>query len=434
MHHKKHLSFAALRKSLSEHFCQIDDRRQSAKVDYSLHDCLMSGFAMMFFQDPSILGFQQRLQDGIQKNNLTTIFNVGDIPKDTQMRSVLDPIAASNLDPIFADFLHRLQRGKHLANYQILDGRYLVSIDGSEYFSSKNIHCPHCLVTKSKSNVRYHHQILQSVIVHPDMRQVLPLAPEPISNRDGTKKQDCERNAAKRLVPKIKAAYPKLKIIVTADGLYSNQPFIDELKAAKMSFILVAKPADHKVLFEWVNELMALGDGGSLEIGDEKGRRHRYQWINQVPLNGSKDADLVNFFQYQLVAKTGKVTYKNSWVTDIEINENNVLTLVKGGRARWKIENETFNTLKNQGYHIEHNFGHGQQNLSMIFFTLNLLAFYVHQILELTDRVYHTVRYSKFTSRKEYWNQLRCTIRILIFPSFESLLTFILDPEKGIPP
>ncbi len=389
---------------------------------------------MMFFQDPSILGFQQRLQDGIQKNNLTTIFNVGDIPKDTQMRSVLDPIAASNLDPIFADFLHRLQRGKHLANYQILDGRYLVSIDGSEYFSSKNIHCPHCLVTKSKGNVRYHHQILQSVIVHPDMRQVLPLAPEPISNRDGTKKQDCERNAAKRLVPKIKAAYPKLKIIVTADGLYSNQPFIDELKAAKMSFILVAKPADHKVLFEWVNELMALGDGGSLEIGDEKGRRHRYQWINQVPLNGSKDADLVNFFQYQLVAKTGKVTYKNSWVTDIEINENNVLTLVKGGRARWKIENETFNTLKNQGYHIEHNFGHGQQNLSMIFFTLNLLAFYVHQILELTDRVYHTVRYSKFTSRKEYWNQLRCTIRILIFPSFESLLTFILDPEKGIPP
>jgi len=389
---------------------------------------------MMFFQDPSILAFQQRLQDGIQKNNLTTIFNVGDIPKDTQMRSVLDPIAASKLDPIFADFLHRLQRGKHLANYQILGGQYLVSIDGSEYFSSENIHCPHCLVTQSKSSVRYHHQILQSVIVHPDMRQVLPLAPEPINNRDGTKKQDCERNAAKRLVPKIKAAYPKLKIIVTADGLYSNQPFIDELNAAKMSFILVAKPADHKVLFEWVNELMALGDGGSLEIGDEKGRRHRYQWVNQVPLNGSKDADLVNFFQYQLVAKTGKVTYKNSWVTDIEINENNVVSLVKGGRARWKIENETFNTLKNQGYHIEHNFGHGQQNLSMVFFVLNLLAFYVHQILELTDRLYHTVRYSKFTSRKEFWNQLRCTIRILIFPSFESLLTFILDPERGIPP
>ena len=434
MHHKKHLSFTALRKSLSEHFRQIDDRRQSAKVDYSLHDCLMSGYAMMFFQDPSILAFQRRLQDGIQKNNLTTMFNVSDIPKDTQMREVLDPIAIWQLNGIFADFLHRLQRGKHLANYQFLNGSYLVSIDGSEYFSSEKIHCPHCLVTKSKGNTRYHHQILQSVIVHPDMRQVLPLAPEAISNRDGTKKQDCERNAAKRLVPNIRATYPKLKIIVTADGLYSNQPFIDELKKANMSFILVAKPSDHKVLFEWVNELLQLDGGGSLELVDDKGRRHRYQWVNQVALNGTKDADLVNFFQYQLVAKTGKVTYKNSWVTDIDIDENNVVSLVKGGRARWKIENETFNTLKNQGYHIEHNFGHGQQNLSMVFFVLNLLAFYVHQILELTDRLYHTVRYTKFTSRKEYWNQLRCTIRILIFPRWESLLTFILDPEKGIPP
>jgi hypothetical protein len=389
---------------------------------------------MMFFQDPSLLTFQQRLQDGIHKNNLTTVFAVDDIPKDTQMRQILDAIAASQLDGIFSDFLHRLQRGKHLADYQLLDGSYLVAIDGSEYFSSENIRCPHCLVTKSKGKQRYHHQILQSVIVHPDMRQVLPLAPEPISNRDGTKKQDCERNAAKRLIPKIKATYPKLNIIVTADALYSNQPFIDELKTADMSFILVAKPADHKLLFEWVTELIQLDDGGSLELADEKGRRHRYQWVNQVPLNGTKDADLVNFFQYQLVAKSGKVTYKNSWVTDIEIDQNNVVTLVRGGRARWKIENETFNTLKNQGYHIEHNFGHGQQNLSMIFFVLNLLAFYVHQILELTDRLYHQVRYTKFTSRKEYWNQLRCTIRILIFPHWESLLTFILDPEKGIPP
>ena len=434
MHHKKHLSFTALRKSLSQHFEQIDDQRQSAKVDYSLHDCLMSGFAMMFFQDPSVLTFQRRLQDGIHKNNLATLFNVSDIPKETQMREVLDAIPAVQLDGIFADFLHRLQRGKQLANYQFYDGSYLISIDGSQYFSSEKIRCPHCLVTESKGKQRYHHQILQSVIVHPEMRQVLPLAPEAISNRDGSKKQDCERNAGKRVVRKIRATHPRLKIIVTADGLYSNQPFIDQLKTANMSFILVAKPTDHKVLFEWVNELIQLDGGGSLELGDEKGRRHRYQWVNQVPLNGSKDADLVNFFQYQLVAKTGKVTYQNSWVTDIEVDENNVVELVKGGRARWKIENETFNTLKNQGYHIEHNFGHGQQNLSMIFFVLNLLAFYVHQILELTDRLYHTVRYTKFTSRKEYWNQLRCTIRILIFPRWESLLTFILDPEKGIPP
>lgn len=434
MHLKKHLSFTALRKLLSEHFRQIQDRRQHGKVHFSLHDCLMSGFAMMFFQDPSILTFQQRLQDKIQKNNLTTVFGVRDIPKDTQMREVLDFVDVAQLDDIFSDFLHRLQRGKHLVNYQFLDGMYLISVDGSEYFSSQNIHCLHCLVTQSKGIKRYHHQILQSVIVHPDMRQVIPLSPEQISNRDGTKKQDCEINAGKRVLHKIRKAYPKLKITITGDDLYSKQPFIDELKKANMSFILVAKPTDHKVLFEWVSELTQLGDGNSLELCDEKGRRHYYQWINQVPLNGTKDADLVNFFQYRIVSKNGKINYKNSWVTDIHVDKNNVITLVKGGRARWKIENETFNTLKNQGYHIEHNFGHGQHNLSMIFFVLNLLAFYVHQILQLTDLLYQTVRYKKFTSLKEYWNQLRCTFRILVFRDFEHMLAYILDPPQLMPP
>ena len=434
MHHKKHLSFTALRKALSEHFSKIDDRRQSGKVGYSLHDCLMSAFAMMFFQDPALLAFQQRMQDSIQKNNLNKVFAVTDIPSDTQIRDVLDPLSPSVLEGIFSDFLHRLQRGKHLVNYQFLDDMYLVPIDGSEYFSSENIHCPHCLVTKSKGKQRYHHQILQAVIVHPDQRQVIPLLPEQISNNDGTKKQDCEHNAAKRVLKNIRTTYPKLKIVIAGDGLYSDQPFVDELKIAKMSFILVAKPKDHKVLFQWVDELTRLGAGDRMEIYDAKGRKHQYQWVNDVPLNGTKDADAVNFLQYQIVSKAGKVTYKNSWVTDIVIDKNNVATLVKGGRARWKIENETFNTLKNQGYHIEHNFGHGKKNLSMIFFMLNLLAFYVHQILELTDRLYQTVRYKKFTSRKEYWNQLRCTFRILLFRDFEHMLAYILHPPEIMPP
>ena len=434
MHHKKHLSFTALRKLLSEHFRQIDDRRQSGKVDYSLHDYLMGGFAMMFFQDPSLLAFQKRMQDSIQHNNLTTVYDVSKIPKESQMREVLDRVDPSDLAPIFSGLLSRLQRGKHLVNYQLFEGMYLVSIDGSEYFSSKNIQCPHCLITESKGKRRYHHQILQSVIVNPDMRQVIPLAPEQISNHDGTKKQDCEINADKRVIHNIRKIHPKLGIIITGDDLYSKQPFIDELKKNRMSFILVAKPTDHNILFQWVDELTQLGGGDSLELIDEKGRRHRYQWVNDVPLNGTKDADHVNFFQYQIVSKNNKINYKNSWVTDISVNKNNVVTLVKGGRARWKIENETFNTLKNQGYHIEHNFGHGNHHLSMVFFILNLLAFYVHQILELTDRLYQTVRYTKFTSRKEFWNQLRCTFRILVFRSFEHMLAYILDPPELMPP
>ena len=434
MHVKKHLSFSGLRKILSKRFREFEDWRDKNRTEYLLHDFLMSGFAMMYFQDPSLLAFQGRLQKAYNLNNLKTMFDIDSIPKDTQIRDVLDKIPTDKLDAIFMDFLYQLQRGKQLEQYKFLNKSYLVPIDGTEYFSSRKLCCPGCLKkTRSKTDIRYHHQILQAVIVHPDMKQVLPLAPEPIQNEDGSKKQDCEINAGKRMITKIRTAHPKLKIIVTGDGLYSKQPFINELKKARMSYILVAKPTDHKVLFEWVDELRGLGDGGTLKTKDAKGNTRIYEWINKVPLNGTTKADDVNLFQFKIMNKNEKITFKNSWVTDLPIDKTNIKDLVKGGRARWKIENETFNTLKNQGYHIEHNYGHGQQNLSIVFFILNLLAFYMHQILELSDLIYQKCR-QDFTSRKEFWNQIRCTFRFMIFESWETMLEKIIGPPDFMPP
>ncbi len=435
MHIKKHLGFTGLRKNLSIKFLETEDKREPTMTKHCIHDVLMAGFAMMYFQDPSLLRFQKRLDIASNWNNLKTMFNIKSVPGDTQMRDILDRVPIETLETIFSDFLYQLQRGKHLELYQFLNGSYLIPIDGTEYFSSRKLCCPGCLrKERSKTDIRYHHQILQAVIVHPDMKQVLPLAPEPIQNKDGTKKQDCEINAGKRMISKIRKTHPKLKIIIIGDGLYSKQPFVDELKATGMSYILVAKPKDHKILFEWVDELTGLGDGKSLKIKDPKGNIRLYEWINKVPLNGTPKAENVNFFQFKIInKKKNKVTYKNSWVTDIPIDKTNIIDLVKGGRARWKIENETFNTLKNQGYHLKHNFGHGQKNLSMVFFLLNLLAFYVHQILELTDLLYQKCR-KGFSAREEFWNQLRYTFRIMVFDSWERMLEVIIGPPEYMPP
>ena len=140
----------------------------------------------------------------------------------------------------------------------------------------------------ARSKRRYSHQILQAVMLHPTMRQVIALAPEPIVKADGDTKNDCERSAGKRLVGKIRAVHPKLKIMVTCDGLYSNQPFIDVLKAHGMSFVLVAKSTDHKLLFQWVEELEGLNGVEHMQLVDQKGRCHHYRWVNQVPLNGTR--------------------------------------------------------------------------------------------------------------------------------------------------
>ena len=174
-----------------------------------------------------MLAFQRRIQDHGNKNNLQTIFGVGSIPKSTQLRDVIDLIPSSSFDPIFSDFFSLLQRAKMLEKFQLFKNQYLISIDGTQYFTSENISCPGCLKKTSKKTgqTTYSHQFLGASIVHPDQRQVIPLAPEPIQNTDGSSKQDCERNAGKRLIQKIRKTHPKLNIIITGDGLYSNQPF-----------------------------------------------------------------------------------------------------------------------------------------------------------------------------------------------------------------
>lgn len=431
---KKHLSFGNLRKIFSTRVLQIEDPRQDEKVCHDLHDCCLSAFAMMFFQDPSILAFQQRLQDHLHKNNLQSLFNVGSIPKSTQLRDVLDRIPSSAFEPIFSDYFSILQRSKQLEKFQFLNKMYLLPMDGTQYFNSEVISCHACL-TKTKKNgaITYSHQFVGASIVHPNQRQVIPLAPEPIQNVDGTSKQDCERNAAKRLIQNIRETHPKLNIVITGDALFSNQPFLDTLKANRMSFMLVAKPGDHKFLFNHLSGIKKLYKINRLEFHDPKGRLHIYEWVNGVPLNGSQKADNVNFFEYTIMAGQKK-NFHCTWITDLPVDQANVETLVKGARARWKIENENFNTLKNQGYHAEHNFGHGRQYASFNFLLCILLAFFAHQILELADPLYQQCR-KKFSARKEYWNQLRCTIRILLFNSWEHLLEFIIaPPHEPMPP
>lgn len=432
MYQKKHLGFDGLIRILSGTMKGIEDTRQAGKVLYPAHDCAMSAFAMMFFQDPSMLEFQTRLQETGNINNLKTMFHVSGVPKATQFRDAVDELPSGDLENVFTDLFRPLQRGKQLEAFRFPDGKYLVTVDGVQYFSSNSIHCPNCLTKNPGSGATvWYHQAVCAALVHPDNRQVIPLAPEPVMTIDGKTKQDCEINAGKRLIEKIRRAHPKLDIVIAGDSLYSKQPFVDLLKEKGMSFILMAKHGDHKVLFEWVAEFRRMGEMQRLEARDFKGRLYVFEWANNVPLNGTKDADEINYFECTVI-KGEKRVYFGSWVTDIPVGENNVSELVRSGRARWKIENENFNTLKNQGYHAEHNFGHGEENAAYNFFLFILLAFFVHQILELTDPLWQKCR-GKFSARREFWNQLRCTIRIIVFESWRHLLEFVRDPPGNSP-
>jgi hypothetical protein len=120
------------------------------------------------------------------------------------MREILDEVDPERLRDSFGDVFRQLQRGKTLEPFVFYAGAHLLSLDGTGYFSSPTIHCDSCQVKEHRDgSVTYQHQMLGAVIVHPEIKEVIPLAPEPIQKQDGQSKNDCERNAAKRLLPKI---------------------------------------------------------------------------------------------------------------------------------------------------------------------------------------------------------------------------------------
>ncbi len=297
-----------------------------------------------------------------------------------------------------------LQRGKVLECFTVLDGHSVLSIDGTGYFSSKKVHCERCCQTQHRDgSVTYRHQMLGAVLVHPVQRAVFALAPEMIRRQDGASKNDCERNAAKRLVADFRRQHPHLRTIVVQDGLFSTAPHIALLKELDLRFIITAKPGDHNVLFAHVEGSDAVEHR---QVVDTDARRfHDFRWCNDVPLNASHGECRVNFLACrQTDTRRGKVTVF-TWVTDIDITADNVTELMNVGRSRWRIENELFTTLQRHGYQFEHNFGHGRQHLSALFATLAMLAFLIDQIQARCCALFRAM-HRRYASNRALWNRL----------------------------
>jgi hypothetical protein len=304
-----------------------------------------------------------------------------------------------------------------------MGGYYLVSLDGTGYFASKEVHCEACLQRKNKrtGEITYAHQMLGAAIVHPDRKEVIPLAPEPIIKQDGEQKNDCERNAAKRFLAKVRQDHPRLPIIIIEDALSANAPHIQELKRHNLRFILGVKPGDHVYLFDYMAQAHAEDKTEQFEMQKE-GVTHRFRYLNDVPLNEVNREVRVNFLEYWEIE--GDKIQHFTWVTDFTISQQNVYALMRGGRARWKIENETFNTLKNQGYHFEHNFGHGRQHLSVVFALLMMLAFAVDQIQQLGCQLFQ-VAWHQVGSKRRLWERIRSLFYELLFDSMSAILRAI---------
>jgi hypothetical protein len=313
-----------------------------------------------------------------------------------------------------------------IKEYEYWKGQLLISIDGVEHFCSTKVHCKHCTTRAHRNGeTSYHHSGLAAVLVHPDQEEVFTLDFEPILNADGPKKNDCERNAAKRLCQGLHERYPDLKPILVEDALYANAPHIRQITGYGWLFVLNVKPDSHESLERQFAGRRASGQVKELRITDPKRIKHYFAWTNDLCLCESAIDVSVNYLLYEQTDKKGKVT-RWAWITNIPLNARSVEPVMRAGRARWKIENETFNTLKNQGYNFEHNYGHGQQNLATNLALLMFLAFTVDQMIQRCWRVFRQVRGGLRTKAK-LWDIMRSLFMVQLFPTMDALYRQIAD-------
>jgi hypothetical protein len=423
----KHVSAPALLDRVRRSFEKIPDPRRYGQ-QFSLPDVLMSGLAIFGLKYPSLLKFDEQRNEERIRANLKSLYQVEQAPCDTQLRAVLDRVDPAELRAPFIQIHQHLHRQKFLEGFRYLGG-FLVSIDGTGHFASSSIRCPHCCERHYRNGrIGYYHQLLAAVLVHPDQKQVLPLFPEAITHQDGACKNDCELNASKRLLKSLRDAFPHRPLRVVEDGLFANGPHIKLLKGLKIGYIISVKPDGQEALFAEIDRRLRRGDYEEFEARDADGVLRGYRWFNALPLNQSHPDLDVNFLDYWEVRADEELNF--SWITDLHLTQKNVELVMKGGRSRWPIENQTFNTLKNQDYEFEHNFGHGQQYLATVLALLMMLAFLIDQVQEYGCAFFQAAR-QRFHSRTSLWIKIKGLFTEFFIESWEALWRAIVYGHGG---
>ena len=419
-------------------------RREGFNLTYTFADAIKSAFGIFLFQHLSMLSYQESLERGNQRKNAENILNVKEIPCNNQITRLVDEAEPEGFAENFKRGIEQAEKYGVLEEYRVLDGGVLIAVDGVWFQSSEKVHCEHCLHITGKGKTTYYHSMAAAVIVRPGGDVVLPLMPELLRTEAGPggkggkpenrsyeeQKQDGERKAAQRLLEKHGEYYKTLKATLLGDDLYANHNTCKAVVDRGVSFLFTCKDESHP----WIAEQVTWSEPETLVITEWNGKchlEHRYRWVNGIENRAEGEKLLVNYLYVETYnLEKGKVVYRNSWITDKVISEENVRLLVSCARARWKIENENNNVLKKRGYPLEHNFGHGENHACEIYCMLNLLAFLVHGLMILCDGNFIKAR-SYFGRREEFCNALRTFFWAFEFQSWDDFLLFVITHARG---
>ena len=431
----------------------LPDARRGFNKRYSVADAAGCAFAPFFMQDPSFLAFQRRMQEEEARSNCQSLFGIERIPTDNCIRSLLDGCPSDAFNALFPACLDTLAEHGALAPFLRLDNRLLIALDGIEFHKSYKIHCD-CCSTRHVGKARtpqYFHSMVCPAVVADGHNRVIPLMPEFIGAHSDPaasdasltgqrQKQDCERNAAKRWISQHVSNLAAYRPVYLGDDIYCCHPICQLLLDHHTDFLFVCKPASHKCLQDFLHESLYHSTGW-LRVRNARHHitYHRYRWQSGVPVRDGADAVTGTWIEFTIRRKAAdgsgwQQTYYNTFFTSLEVTAANVAAIARAGRARWKIENETYNCLSRQGYHLKHNFGHGQAGLANLLAVLNLLAFAFHSVLDSLRGLWRQAR-ARLVTRRDFFRDFQTLTKYCHFPHWTALLETLLKKRRppGLP-
>lgn len=404
---------------------EVPDHRVKNRCQYQIEHILFLGILLFITRSRSLRSFVIDHKSSLESlKNFKQWIAIKHIPTDDELRYVLQTISTRTLNRILK-LMHQVLERKKIIIDKLLNQFELVSMDGTGQLASFKIACEKCLTRNlsATGEVLFMHGQLLLSLTDPKGLYSLPLQFEPIERSDTEteySKNDCELNAAKRLIEKLKPQFPKRSFCFLGDNLFAVEPITKQILEKGWHFIFTAKPERNQELFlmyEYVYEKKKTFECTIKNKKDptQTGNTLKYSWSNGLPIKQAKfkeDVLQVNLLNFEEINPQGEIVYKSSWMTDIPIDEQNVQQLAKAARARFAIENRNFNEQKNLGFNTEHNFGH-KGNLPNVFFGLAQIAQLISELFSFWKPAKAWIK--EAGSKRRYFEKLGVLLCSVIF-------------------
>ena len=364
-------------------FFKVTDPRKSEKCLYPLESYLYLALMMFILRMKAVRQISFLLKTADANTNFDQLFRCPHLPHSTSINKISRRLNPDEMQNATTYMVKYLIKQRVLEQYRFL-GRYMIAIDGTYTYSSSKRHCKHCLTRTSKKTKKttYYHMILEAKLVTSDGFAFSIMSEFVQNEEENPSKQDCETKAFHRLAEKLKEAFPRQGFILLLDGLFADGSIFQLCKEKNWEAIIVLKDKDLSTVNQEFENLKLMHPEQAFIVRKHDGCKQSFSWCNEIDyVDGKKRQFHLNILEcIEQQADAEETKYKV--ISTIKVHRNNICKLSDAGRTRWVIENQGFNTQKNHGFALKHQYSKDYTGMKVFYYLLQI----AHTWEQLTRR------------------------------------------------